>query len=120
MSGRNHVAMIDALLRDEFYSRSNVFAREYTEDSLKQILKHHYEFLESKTELDEDLRVIWIDIQGAIDALPEAEARVVRAYAEGFRATALTAEIGQRDVAKVYDRGVRLMIAHLNGEGDKA
>jgi hypothetical protein len=115
MARRNYVAILEDLRRDEHYLRHNLPHREYTDDVVRQWLKHHWEYVEAGRDADDELRCIWIDLTSALESLPAAERHVVRAYAEGYRARALVEATGREDAAALLARGVSGMVTYLRG-----
>lgn len=116
MAKTNIIQKLDDLLHDEHYSRSNIIHYDYTEDTLRQWLKNHWEYLDVQKDRDDDLKVIWIDIHSALDNLPEPERSVTEAYAIGYRDKALIEYTGHENASTLVTRGVVKMVSVLKGK----
>lgn len=109
----NPVELLEALRRDEHYKRHNIFNYDYTRDVISQILKNYWETIEAGRDTNPDLADVWIDMTTAIDALPERNRKVVYAYAEGWRSTALIERTEELKASRLLSEGIGQMTERL-------
>ncbi len=111
----NPVQKMEDLARDEYYSRYNLVDYELRDDTIKQWIKNHFEYLEVHKDSDETLRCIWIDLSSAIASLEEPDRSVVLAYAYGYRDRALVEHTGQTHASAILSRGMTSVVSKVRG-----
>lgn len=89
---RNPTREIDSMLRDGKYTVWNLPSQPYTPNTVEHWLRYHYSYLQaihdngavSGSDFENDLHLIWIDLDNAIKELPHHERQAIDLLIDGY------------------------------------
>lgn len=102
LGGRKRVDLhrVEKLMRGEHYSRGNIIAEVgehgYSQDRVQHLLRYHWPWLESMSEVNEDIQVTYVDLCSAISALDGQEREAVQLLIDGWATQGQFAQIAKQ------------------------